>query len=139
MRNGSPHPRPSGEPPLLIFYDGDCSLCRTSIRFVLRHVPEGEVRPVPIGSDEAGRLTAGIQAPALWPDSIAVLDRGAILFFTSALLRIARRMPIPWRLLGILALVPAPLRDAVYRWVARHRRCVISPRQSPRDASSLRT
>lgn len=139
MNSGSPHPKPSNRPPLTLFYDGECSLCRASIRFVARHVPEGEVRPVPIGSDEAARLTAGIPVPTPWPDSIAVLDQGAIHFFTSALLRVVRRMRFPWRLLSLLAPVPATLRDAAYRWVARHRRCVITSRRDPRDAASLRT
>jgi predicted DCC family thiol-disulfide oxidoreductase YuxK len=28
---------------------------------------------------------------------------------------------LPWRALGLLLAVPAPVRDAVYDWIARHR------------------
>ena len=72
-----------------------------------------------------------------WPDSIVVRDGGACYVHSAAALRLVRRMRLPWRWLGVLALVPAPLRDAVYRWVARHRRCLIVHREGTNDTTSL--
>lgn len=38
-----------------------------------------------------------------------------------AVAAVAARLPFPWRLGGLLALVPRPIADAAYDWVARRR------------------
>jgi predicted DCC family thiol-disulfide oxidoreductase YuxK len=40
---------------------------------------------------------------------------------STAALRIARRLPFPWPLAYGFIVIPRPLRDAIYDWVARHR------------------
>jgi predicted DCC family thiol-disulfide oxidoreductase YuxK len=40
---------------------------------------------------------------------------------SGAALRIARQLAFPWPLFAVFLLVPAPVRDLVYRFVARHR------------------
>lgn len=40
---------------------------------------------------------------------------------SGAALRIARKLRMPWPLLSIFLLVPAPLRDAVYDFIGRRR------------------
>ncbi|NBQ15584.1 MAG: DUF393 domain-containing protein [Proteobacteria bacterium] len=40
---------------------------------------------------------------------------------SDAAIEIARRLPWPWRAAFALRAVPAPVRDAAYRWVARNR------------------
>jgi predicted DCC family thiol-disulfide oxidoreductase YuxK len=36
-------------------------------------------------------------------------------------LRLLKRLGLPWSLTWVFILVPRPLRDAVYRWIARNR------------------
>jgi predicted DCC family thiol-disulfide oxidoreductase YuxK len=40
---------------------------------------------------------------------------------STAVLRIARGLGFPWNLATVFLIVPRPIRDAVYRWVARNR------------------
>jgi predicted DCC family thiol-disulfide oxidoreductase YuxK len=40
---------------------------------------------------------------------------------STAALRVAMKLCRGWPLLGLFLLVPRPIRDLVYRWVARHR------------------
>ena len=40
---------------------------------------------------------------------------------STAVLRIARHLTAPWPLLSLARVVPRPLRDAVYNWIAEHR------------------
>jgi len=55
--------------------------------------------------------------------SLILIEDGRVYLRSTASLRIARRLTWPWRLAGALLVVPAPLRDVVYRGVAalRHR------------------
>ena len=137
MGQETPLPRRSARPPLDLFYDGECPLCRRAVRFLIQRVPAGEVRILPLGSPEAGKLAAVFPVTTPWPDSMVVLEGGACHIRSAAALRLVRRMRFPWRLLGVLALVPARLRDAVYIWVARHRRCLAVHRKGTKDTRSL--
>ena len=55
------------------------------------------------------------------PDSIVLVHDGGIAVKSTAALRIARGLRWPWPALAVFWLVPAPLRDLVYDWIARHR------------------
>ena len=55
--------------------------------------------------------------------SIILIEDGQLYRKSTAVLRIARRLPLPWSLAAAALLVPRPLRDAAYAVVAavRHR------------------
>ena len=55
------------------------------------------------------------------PDSIVVVDGGRLYERSAALLCIARHMRGAWPLLAALVVIPRPLRDALYRWLAARR------------------
>jgi predicted DCC family thiol-disulfide oxidoreductase YuxK len=43
-----------------ILYDPDCGFCRVSVAVVLRWDRQGRLRPVPLGTEEADALLAGM-------------------------------------------------------------------------------
>ncbi len=55
------------------------------------------------------------------PDSMVVVADGKVHTGSDAALILARHLRSPWRWLALLWIVPRPLRDTVYRWVARNR------------------
>jgi predicted DCC family thiol-disulfide oxidoreductase YuxK len=52
---------------------------------------------------------------------VVLIENGRVHTLSSAGLRIARRLRWPWPVLAVLLIVPKPLRDIPYRWVARNR------------------
>jgi predicted DCC family thiol-disulfide oxidoreductase YuxK len=54
-------------------------------------------------------------------DSLVLLENGRYYTKSSAALRICRRLAGVWKLFYIFWLVPKPLRDYVYDFVAKHR------------------
>lgn len=54
-------------------------------------------------------------------DTIALVEPGRVSHRSTAVLRIARRLPWPWRAGAALLVIPRPLRDALYRLLARYR------------------
>lgn len=105
-----------------LFYDGDCGLCGSAVRFAARHDRSGQIRFAPLGGETFERLVPA-EARAGLPDSLLVLTpEGALLTQTGAVIHLLRRMGPAWRWMGtMLAWIPEPLGDLVYRMIARLR------------------
>lgn len=74
------------------------------------------------------------------PMSFLLLEDGRGYIDSDAILRVLRSFGGQWRFLaGILRLIPRPIRDALYRWTARHRYRLFGQRDSclmpPEDSS----
>jgi predicted DCC family thiol-disulfide oxidoreductase YuxK len=94
------------------------------VRFIIQRDPRAHFRFASLQSDAARRICAehGIPAPASSePDSIVVIADGRALERSDAALAIAAQLPFPWRMLGVLRVLPRVLRDWAYRLVARNR------------------
>lgn len=105
----------------IVLFDGVCNLCSGSVQFILKRDQEGKFRFASLQS-EAGRklmLEHGLDPDAL--SSVVVIDEGRAYQESSAALRIARHLPGAWKLLRVFAAVPRPVRDVVYRLIARNR------------------
>ena len=117
----------------LILFDGTCNLCDRVLHFVidrergsvltfaaLQSEP-GRERLEAVTTPEQARLLRAGASGAGDPDSIGLIEGDRMYTHSSAALRIARHLQWPWSWLRVFVVVPRPLRDAVYRWVARHR------------------
>ena len=106
----------------IVLFDGACALCDASVRFVLDRDPRARFRFVPFQAEAAAALLArhGRAVPVA-PEALMLLEEGRVWEGSDAALRIARGLRGPWRLAAALAAVPRPLREAVYRLVARNR------------------
>lgn len=100
----------------VILFDGVCNLCHGAVRFIIRRDRAARFRFASLQSEPGRRLAAG---PA--PDSILLVENGLRYDRSTAALRIARRLDGAWPLLYAFIVVPRPLRDALYAWIARHR------------------
>ena len=107
---------------MVILFDGVCNLCNGFVQFVIARDPRAQFAFASLQSKAAARL---LSKRPRWtestPDSIVLIDGGTVYRESSAVLRIARGLGFPWALAYAAMAVPPPLRDWVYRWVARHR------------------
>lgn len=127
----APHrEEPPGEGPVLLF-DGVCNLCNAGVLFIIKRDPRGRMRFAPLQSEAARRLLEEAGAEPL-PEA-AVADADSMIVIegppgdrrmydrSAAALRIARALRWPWPLLGAFWIVPRPVRDWLYRLIARNR------------------
>jgi predicted DCC family thiol-disulfide oxidoreductase YuxK len=113
----------------VVLFDGVCNLCNASINFVIDHERagggggRGGLRFASLQSDAARGLLAGFGSavPEGEPETILLVEDGRLFEQSAAALRIVRHLRWPWKVLAAFVVVPRPLRDLVYRWVARHR------------------
>lgn len=106
---------------MIVVFDGQCLLCNGWVQFLLRHDRSQRIRFASIQSAVGQQLLAraGLQVEGL--QTLLVIDGERSWQHTAAILRVLHALGWPWRLAWVGWLVPAPLRDALYRWVARNR------------------
>jgi len=109
----------ASEPAVLLF-DGVCNLCDASVRFVLDRDPAGRFRFSSLQSRVGRQLLNQHETPSNL-STIVLIENDRLYLRSSAALRITRHLSGLWPLLYAFILLPVPIRDAVYSWVARHR------------------
>jgi predicted DCC family thiol-disulfide oxidoreductase YuxK len=107
----------------IVLFDGTCAFCERSVIFIARRDRTGYFRFGASQSPQAASLLAPHGLTRQSARSIILLEGGRAYLRSTAVLRIASRLSRPWSLARWLLIVPAPVRDAIYRVVAaiRHR------------------
>lgn len=90
-----------------VVFDGYCTLCNHTVRFLQRHAVPGTLEYV--------------ANPAADQSSVVVIDSGREYTQSEAVLHLLGFLRAPWPALRVLRVVPRPVRDAVYRVVSRNR------------------
>ncbi|HEX3248962.1 MAG TPA: thiol-disulfide oxidoreductase DCC family protein [Pyrinomonadaceae bacterium] len=116
----------SGENPIIL-YDGVCGLCNRLVQFLLKHDKHARLRFASLQSDFAAKVLQrhGIDPKDL--DTLHVIENyeqpnEQVLQRSDAILRAGRELGSFWSASAAAAkVVPRPLRDVVYRFVARTR------------------
>jgi predicted DCC family thiol-disulfide oxidoreductase YuxK len=114
---GAANPWPDDD---VILYDGVCVFCSRWIRFVAKRDAARRFRFTAIQSGYGARLAQAFGIDPDDPDTNAVIDGGVAYFKSDAALTVLGALP-GWRWIHMLRAVPKPLRDAIYRLVARNR------------------
>ena len=105
----------------IILFDGVCNLCNASVQFVIRHDPQARFKFAALQSATAEKLLQNCAFDRASLDSVILVEDGHVYIESDAALRIARRLGGGWSLLAGFSIVPRPIRDAVYRLIARNR------------------
>lgn len=103
----------------IILYDGECSFCNRSVQFILRHDKRGCFR-FAAQQGEKGRVLLGKHGLQEL-EGIVLVEADRAYSHSTAVLRICRGLPWPWKLAAAALLVPRPLRDGIYNIIARNR------------------
>lgn len=105
----------------IVLFDGVCNLCNGSIQFLIKRDRQAYFRFASLQSDTGQKLQADLGMDPQALDSVILVEGDRWYKESDAALRIARNLPGVWKLLTAFRIVPRPLRDALYRLIARNR------------------
>lgn len=105
----------------IVLFDGVCNLCDQTVQFIIQHDPKGYYKFAPLQSDLAKELLQKYQLEDEYLERVVLIEKGKAYAYSTAALRITRKLSGLWPLLYGLILVPKFIRDRVYRWVAKNR------------------
>lgn len=126
------------DPRPVVLFDGDCAFCNSTVRWLVKRDTLARLRFASLGS-RAARHVVALADPRLdfdsLPDAIILVDRAGVHTASTAVLRLAQLLRLPYPALSVALLVPRPLRDAAYdifarnrnRWFGRADACEIPP------------
>lgn len=119
----------------IILYDGVCGLCNRAVQFLLKRDRHDVFRFAPLQSELAATVLQrhGIDASKL--DTVyAILNHGQsdekLLAKSDAALFFAKALGGVWNIFRLAAVIPRPLRNALYDFIARHRYRVFGQSES---------
>jgi predicted DCC family thiol-disulfide oxidoreductase YuxK len=115
----------------ILFFDGLCGLCNTSVDFVMKRDTRDVFRYAPLQGETAAEHLSQRDREDL--DSVILLTPDGLYRHTSAVVRILWKLPGVWPVLGtLLWLIPRPIRNIGYRLVAKNRYRVFGKKETCR-------
>lgn len=110
----------------IVFYDGVCGLCNRLVQFLLRRDKNDRLRFASLQSEFAAKVLSRHGADPKDLDTLYVVQdfdetTERLLLRSDAILYAARALGSFWKIAGLGKIIPRPLRDLVYRLVARNR------------------
>lgn len=106
----------------IVFFDGECGLCSRSVRFLASADRHQRLQFAPLQGETAAKLKLS-EFASVESGSMVVRREsdGVTLLRSDAVLELSRALGGFWRCGVIFRLLPRPLREAVYRFIARNR------------------
>ena len=105
----------------VIVFDGVCALCSRWVRFLLRFDRVGRYRFAAMQGAHGRQLLAAHGLDPEDPLSFLLVEDGKAYTDTDAIVRVLAGLGGVWKLAGLARVLPRPLRDRAYRWLARNR------------------
>ena len=105
----------------VVFYDGDCGLCDWFIARLIRIDRRNRLRYATLQGETAVKTFGAPTGPSeSW--SVRLIDAAGLHDRSSAAIRAIAHAGGVWKAASVFLVVPKPIRDGVYRWVAMNRR-----------------
>lgn len=104
----------------IILFDGECNFCDKSVQFIIKRDRDGVFQFASQQSEVGQRLLLENSIPK-WIDSFFLISGEKIYYKSSAALRVCRDLNGFWKVFYLFLVVPKPIRDGVYDFIARNR------------------
>lgn len=104
----------------ILLFDGECNFCDASVQFIIKRDSKALIQFASLQSDVGMALLKKYEVPEK-TDSIVFIEGDCLYTESTAALKITRNLSGLWKLFYVFIVVPKPIRNLVYRWVAKNR------------------
>jgi len=105
----------------LVLYDGTCIFCNSTVQYIIDHDPDGYHLFSPLDSSLGMEVMDSFSSVPSDIDSIVLIDHSGPSIYSTAVLKIFKRLKIFGILSIIVLAIPAAIRDYFYRVFAKRR------------------
>jgi len=107
--------------PTILLFDGVCNLCNGLVQFIIKRDPKRKFRFAALQSESGQVLLKKLGLPSDNFDSLVLIKDEHYFLKSTAILHILIEIGGIWKLLTIFIIVPFPLRDFFYNFIAKTR------------------
>ncbi|RDI45783.1 thiol-disulfide oxidoreductase DCC family protein [Falsibacillus pallidus] len=104
----------------IILFDGVCNFCDSSVQFIMKRDSKEYFKFASLQSEIGQKLLKEYQA-SKGLDSVVLIENNRLYVESDAALAICRHLDGPWKLLWGLKIIPAPIRNKIYQFIAKNR------------------
>lgn len=108
----------TGQP--FILFDGYCNLCNGVVNFLLKHARKNQFGFIPLQSEPGKEMFQKYKLPENI-DSVILIAGEKVFIESDAALEIVRSMQFPWKIMLVFSIIPRPVRNKIYRFIASNR------------------
>ena len=105
----------------VIVFDGVCNFCNAFVNLVIARDHQGLFKFGTLQSDSAQRLLEDLGLSREDFETFLLLERGHVYTKSTAALKVVKKLHGLWSFSYVLILLPRPIRDVCYDFVARYR------------------
>ena len=105
----------------IILFDGVCNYCNMLVNFIIRNDKNDYFRFAAQQSETGQRLLKENNLSITLNDSFYMIENGIIYSHSTAGLRIAKKLPWYLKWLYVFVIIPKPIRDWMYSFIAKNR------------------
>lgn len=104
----------------IVLFDGECHFCDASVQFILARDKKATIQFASLQSEVGQALLKEFSVPND-VDSLVLIEGAHYYTKSTAALKIAKQLDGLWKLSYSAILIPRPIRDTVYRYIAKNR------------------
>ena len=108
-------------PARVLFFDGVCVMCNGIVRRLLRIDRSHEFYFAPLQGETAAAARSRYPQIPSTLETMVYLEEGRVYLRSAGVLRVARLLPYPWKVLSWFRILPSFITDLIYELVARSR------------------
>jgi len=105
----------------ILFFDSECLLCNSAIKFILRHEKKKDIYFCSLNSAYAKDFLVNYFENKPHPQSIFFFNGNKIYIKSTAVLQLSKHLKGFIPLFFLFSIVPAFFRDKIYDFIARNR------------------
>lgn len=105
----------------LVLFDGVCNFCNFWIQFALKHDKKGKLKFGSLQGSTAQQLLPQYNIDPAVLTSVIFIEDGIAYRESTAALKVCKHLDGGWKLLYVFIVIPAFLRDGIYKWIGRNR------------------
>lgn len=105
----------------IVLFDGVCNFCNFWVNFIIERDVKDSFRFAALQSEKGQELLIKFSLSTRDFDTFILIDRDKFYTQSTAALRISRKLKGIWKVFYLLIIIPKPVRDFVYKIVAKNR------------------
>jgi len=105
----------------IVLFDGVCNFCNATVNFVIRNDKKGVFRFAALQSETGQKILEQYGLSKDQFNSFLLIEESRVFDSSTAALKLARQLTLPWRLMRVFLIVPRFIRDGIYNFIARNR------------------